>query len=498
MNKEVSENTYRFWGGIHSEDYKRGVSKELQNDEIKDRWVRAILENAPDKERLRILDIGTGPGFFTIVLTGLGHDVTGIDVTPNMLSAAKENASLHSIECDFRLMNANSLDFPDGEFDLVISRNVTWTLPDLYDCYREWRRVLSSNGKVIVFDSNHYVNLFDEDEAKKMRRYMRDSLIDGSKEFNESYDFHVRWTYWENCPMIGTPRPQWDRNMLYKLRFINVTVTNFSADEFDSRGTSGPQFMIVAEKPSPSEEDDYIINEYWGGISGCESARGILALRAGRTGDYISEIGRHILKGARILDVGTGAGTIPIALSEMGHDVTGTDRSPEMIEMASLAASERGTDVKFCLDDAENMAFDDGSFDIVHIRDVLWNSYRPETILSEAARVLRPNGILIIVDSNCQKDMAEWSSHHPGSEVLREARRRNLGFGAYDVIDGYYARLPLNDVQRPQWDRDIIERTGLSVLSCERFDDPLLEDDLKAVFPDRFMIVARKKRWEHR
>ena len=493
MKKELPKNTYRFWGGIHSEDYQRGVRKELQNEDIKDRWVRAILENAPNKQKLRILDIGTGPGFFTIILTSLGHKVTGIDVTPNMLSAAKENASLHNIECDFRLMNANNLDFPDGEFDLVISRNVTWTLPDLYDCYREWRRVLSSNGRVIVFDSNHYINLFDEDEARTMRQYMRSSLINGSKEFNESYDFHVRWTYWENCPMIGTPRPQWDRNMLYKLRFTNINVTDFSADEFDSRGTSGPQFMIVAEKPSPLEEDNYIVNEYWGGISGCESARGFLALNAGHTKAYISEICRHIPEGSRILDVGTGSGTIPILLSEMGYDVVGTDRSSEMIEMASLTASEKGVSVEYCLDDAENMTFDDDSFDAVHIRDVIWNSYSPDRILSEANRVLRPKGVLIIVDSNCQKDVAQWSSDHPDSEVLKEARRRNMGLGAYDVIDEYYARLPLKDVERPQWDMNVVEQMGMSISSCDSFDDPLLEDDLKEVFKDRFIIIARKK-----
>ena len=493
MSDELPKNTYRFWGGIHAKDYQSGVRKELQNEDIKDRWVRAILENAPDKEKLRILDIGTGPGFFTIVLTGLGHDVTGIDVTPNMLSAARENAAIHNVECDFRQMNANSLDFPDGEFDLIISRNVTWTLPDLYDCYREWRRALAPNGKVIVFDSNHYINLFDEDEARKMRKFMRDSIIAGSKEFNESYDFHVRWTYWENCPMIGTPRPQWDGNMLYKLRFTNIKVMGFTADDYDSRGTSGPQFMIVAEKPSFMEECNYIVNEYWSGVSGCESARGYLAMEAGHTKGYVEEICKHIQKGSKILDIGTGSGTVPIAFSEMGYDVIGIDRSQEMIEMANMTASERGMSVEYVQDDAENMSFGNNSFDAVHIRDVIWNSYSPERILSEANRVLKSDGVLIIVDSNCQKDVKKWSSEHPDSEILREARRRNLGLGAYDVIDEYYAKLPLNDIQRPQWDSKIIEQMGMEVTSCDTFADPLLEEDLKELFPDRFMIVARKK-----
>lgn len=170
------------------------------------------------------------------------------------------------------------------------------------------------------------------------------------------------------------------------------------------------------------------------------------------------------------------------------------ENAPEMVRMARLTASEKGSSAVFRQDDAEHMDSADASFDAVHIRDVIWNSYDPEMILSEAYRVLSPNGILMIVDSNCQRDISEWSAEHPDSETLRECRRRDLGLGAYDVIDEYYSELPLNDVQRPQWDVDAIERMGMEIVSCGPFDDPLLEDDLKRVFDDRFMIVARKNR----
>ena len=52
-------------------------------------------------------------------------------------------------------MNAQALDFDDETFDVVISRNLTWTLPDVVQAYREWRRVLKTGGVLMNFDSNY-------------------------------------------------------------------------------------------------------------------------------------------------------------------------------------------------------------------------------------------------------------------------------------------------------------------------------------------------------
>ena len=62
------------------------------NDWRRQAWRELILKHAPEKECLRILDVGTGPGFFAINLALAGHEVTAVDVTEHMIWHARQNA----------------------------------------------------------------------------------------------------------------------------------------------------------------------------------------------------------------------------------------------------------------------------------------------------------------------------------------------------------------------------------------------------------------------
>ena len=82
------------------------------------------------KDGMEILDVGTGTGYFAILLSQIGHQVTGIDLTDAMLKEARDNAALYQVHPTFQQMDAQKLAFLDQSFDVVISRNLTWTLPD--------------------------------------------------------------------------------------------------------------------------------------------------------------------------------------------------------------------------------------------------------------------------------------------------------------------------------------------------------------------------------
>ena len=131
------------------------VRKNELNSSISERWREEIVHFLPEGKVLQILDVGTGTGYFAILLSQIGHQVTGIDLTDAMLKEARDNAALYQVHPTFQQMDAQKLAFLDQSFDVVISRNLTWTLPDPESAYREWMRVLKPGGVLLNFDANY-------------------------------------------------------------------------------------------------------------------------------------------------------------------------------------------------------------------------------------------------------------------------------------------------------------------------------------------------------
>lgn len=127
-----------------SDSFQAQRRAELHSS-MADRWLLEIQKYLP-KRKLKILDVGCGSGFFTILLGKQGHEVLGTDLTPDMITKSRELAKEEETDCRFEIMDAENLDFPDETFDVVISRNLTWTLPDAGHAYEEWCRVLKKGG----------------------------------------------------------------------------------------------------------------------------------------------------------------------------------------------------------------------------------------------------------------------------------------------------------------------------------------------------------------
>ncbi|MDH6430613.1 hypothetical protein BSK62_22825 [Paenibacillus odorifer] len=70
------------------------------------------------------------PGFFSVILSSAGHLVTAIDCTDNMLEEARAHSIREGVTVTFRKMDSHKLDFAAESFDLIVCRNVTWSLTD--------------------------------------------------------------------------------------------------------------------------------------------------------------------------------------------------------------------------------------------------------------------------------------------------------------------------------------------------------------------------------
>ena len=141
------------------------VRKNELNSSISERWREEIVHFLPEGKVLQILDVGTGTGYFAILLSQIGHQVTGIDLTDAMLREARDNATLYQVHPTFQQMDAQKLAFLDQSFDVVISRNLTWTLPDPESAYREWMRVLKKGGILLNFDADYASNVRNQNTS---------------------------------------------------------------------------------------------------------------------------------------------------------------------------------------------------------------------------------------------------------------------------------------------------------------------------------------------
>lgn len=224
-----------------SDSFMEQRRAELHSD-MADKWLKEIGTFLPDG-KLRILDVGCGAGFFSILLAKLGHEVTGIDLTPDMIIHSRELAKEENASCTFEVMDAENPDFPDGTFDVIVSRNLTWTLPDAARAYKEWIRVLKTGGILINADANYGADDFSDTAdlpANHAHFTVGDAMMQECEEIKRQ------------LPISSYVRPAWDLETLGKLginRFsIDLGISSRIYTKKDEFYNPTPMFLICGEK----------------------------------------------------------------------------------------------------------------------------------------------------------------------------------------------------------------------------------------------------------
>jgi SAM-dependent methyltransferase len=99
-----------------------------------------------------VLDVACGSGVVALTAARRGAKVSGIDLTPELIARAKENAALTRLEASFREGDAEELPFEDAKFDVVVSQFGHMFAPRPEVAIREMLRVLKPGG-VIAFST---------------------------------------------------------------------------------------------------------------------------------------------------------------------------------------------------------------------------------------------------------------------------------------------------------------------------------------------------------
>ena len=279
MEQELLQEIASYWG-TRAEGYSEVNEKELAGSQ-REAWLHVLEEQFPEKEEMKILDIGTGPGFFPMILSEAGYTVTAVDYTEEMLEKAKENLGKYTKygleRVTLQRMDAQNLEFADETFDVVISRNLTWNLEKPEQAYQEWMRVLKPGGVLLNFDANWYGYLYDEE---KKEAYEADRKKVEEQQFDDHYlctDIDRMENIARQVPLSAMERPAWDTKVLESLGVCSIQTDSeiwkrVWSEEERLNYASTPMFLVRAEKSAeqPFQLGDVTVRrgeKYQGDIS---------------------------------------------------------------------------------------------------------------------------------------------------------------------------------------------------------------------------------------
>ena len=229
-NQSVLPQITRYWDQ-RAQGYALQVDDEFKESlqDVYLPWFETVVSESS------VLDVGCGPGFFSVLLAKAGFAVTAFDASAEMLKKARERANVMGAYIDAVLGDAQILPFADNTFDCVCSRNLVWNLEMPQTAYREWLRVLKPGGVLLIFDGNHYRYLTAPNRNDKPHSQTHKHL--------GQVDISIMENIAKKLPMSSHDRPDYDHKLLDEVGFINIDTIVLSQSQGLVR-----DFAILCEK----------------------------------------------------------------------------------------------------------------------------------------------------------------------------------------------------------------------------------------------------------
>ena len=148
---DAQDNITAFWSMVAPDYEAYGGNVPADDTPLYRAWVEEIAGLAPAPPA-DALDLGTGTGFVALILAGLGHRVTAVDLSPDMLAEASTTASARDLDVEFLIGDAVSPAFSAASFDVITCRHLLWTLREPDVALANWRSLLRPGGRLVGFD----------------------------------------------------------------------------------------------------------------------------------------------------------------------------------------------------------------------------------------------------------------------------------------------------------------------------------------------------------
>lgn len=142
--------TRQYWD-IEADTFDNEPDHGLNDPVVREAW-KNLLKNWLPSSFNTVLDIGCGTGSLSVLIAGLGFEVTGIDLSPEMIAKAKTKAVRANQSITFHIIEASHPDFASQQFDVIVCRHLLWALPDPSQALLNWSNSLVSKGRILLIE----------------------------------------------------------------------------------------------------------------------------------------------------------------------------------------------------------------------------------------------------------------------------------------------------------------------------------------------------------
>jgi ubiquinone/menaquinone biosynthesis C-methylase UbiE len=195
----------------------------------------AVLEFLAPLEGKRVLDAGCGDGTYSLAAAERVARVTGVDLSEDMLAAARERSAARGFAVNWKQGSVLALPFPDSSFDLAVAVTLLCLVPDPRGAVRELSRVLVPGGRLVIGELHRWSVWAMK---RRIRGWAGDSFWRGSRFWTASA--------LRNLLAESNLRPGRVRGVAYYPPFGSAARLLAPVDPLLARfGTFGAAFLVI-------------------------------------------------------------------------------------------------------------------------------------------------------------------------------------------------------------------------------------------------------------
>lgn len=150
-NHNLTEDIREYWSR-RSRTFDLAFGHRIAPGPEAEAWAQPMRDHLPPSPA-RVLELACGTGEVTQLVHGLGHDVTALDFSEDMLAVARAKHSEKS-SLRFILADAGHTMEPSGSYDAILCRHLVWTLVEPDAAFADWFRILRPEGRLLIYDGN--------------------------------------------------------------------------------------------------------------------------------------------------------------------------------------------------------------------------------------------------------------------------------------------------------------------------------------------------------